>query len=189
MVFNRKPSPKPPVVLGAQPRATERANGASIAHLQAVSETVVPSVIGSDLSIEGEAITIRCQGTLRVLGAIDADVHCKHVEIGRDAVVRGTISAEAVDVLGHVNGAIVGSNVVLHGSAVVEGDIHSQLLSIEQGAAFDGRSRRVTDPAEVAPQLERPVPLEAVSVSVPKPATNPFTRLGTDQDTSGPRYS
>jgi cytoskeletal protein CcmA (bactofilin family) len=172
MVFNRKPSAKPPVILSPQGRTGDRMNGASIAHLNAVSETAVPSVIGSDLSIEGEAITIRCQGTLRVLGAIDADVHCKHVEIGRDAVVRGTVSAEAVDVLGRVSGAIVGANVVLHETAVVEGDIHSQLLSIEQGAAFDGRSRRVRDPAEIAPQLERPStpapsPSRVASPSVP----------------------
>ena len=119
-------------MVAPQMRNGERANGASIAHLHAVSETAVPSVIGSDLSIEGEAITIRCQGTLRVLGNIDADVHGKHVEIGRDAVVRGTVSAEAVDVLGRVNGAIVGSNVNLHATAAVEGDIHSQILSIEQ---------------------------------------------------------
>ncbi len=186
MVFNRKPSPKAPAILTPQARPGDRANGASIAHLHAVSETSVPSVIGSDLSIEGEAITIRCQGTLRVLGAIDADVHGRHVEIGRDAIVRGTVSAEAVDVLGRVSGAIVGANVVLHDTATVEGDIHSHLLSIEQGASFDGRARRVTDPMEVAPPLERPVPLKAVNV--PKPSTNPFARLGSDQDTTGPRY-
>ena len=30
-----------------------------------------------------------------------------------------------------------------------------KFLSIEQGAVFDGRSRRVKDPSEIAPQLER----------------------------------
>jgi len=50
--------------------------------------------------------------------------------------------------------------VVLHPSARVDGDIHSQSLTIEQGASFDGRSRKVTNGAEIAPQLD---PAEAQS--------------------------
>jgi cytoskeletal protein CcmA (bactofilin family) len=116
------------------------------------------SVIGSDLSIEGQSITIRCKGMLKVLGDIQADVHSKHLEVGKEANIQGSIAAETVSVFGRVNGAIQGAHVVLHASAEVEGDIQSHLLSIEQGASFDGRSRRVANPAEIAPQLERSSP-------------------------------
>jgi cytoskeletal protein CcmA (bactofilin family) len=92
---------------------------------------------------------------LKVLGNIQADLHSRQLEVGKEAVIQGAIAAETVDVFGRVNGAIMGTHVVLHAGAEVEGDIHSHLLSIEQGAAFDGRSRRVRDPAEIAPQLER----------------------------------
>jgi cytoskeletal protein CcmA (bactofilin family) len=112
------------------------------------------SVIGKDLSIEGQTITIRCKGSLRVNGNIHADLHCKELLIGEQALIHGSIAADEVNVFGRINGAILGSNVVLHSSAQVEGDIHSRSLSIEQGASFDGRSRTVSDPAEVAPQLE-----------------------------------
>jgi cytoskeletal protein CcmA (bactofilin family) len=71
-------------------------------------------------------------------------------------MIQGAVAAETIDVFGRVNGAIMGKHVVLHATAQVDGDIHSHLLSIEQGAAFDGRSRRVADPSEIAPQLEKP---------------------------------
>jgi cytoskeletal protein CcmA (bactofilin family) len=74
--------------------------------------------------------------------------------VGEQAVVNGSIAADTVRVFGQVHGAILGANVVLHPSAQVEGDIHSQSLTIEQGASFDGRSRKVTNAAEVAPQLD-----------------------------------
>jgi len=115
------------------------------------------SLIGSDLSIEGQAITIRCKGTLRVNGNIQADLHSRQLDVGREAIVTGSITADAVEVHGRVNGAILSNKVVLHATAEVEGDIAAQYLSIEQGASFDGRSRRVRDPAEVNPQTE-PVP-------------------------------
>lgn len=120
------------------------------------------SVIGSDLSIEGPSITMRCKGTLCVNGSIEANLHCAELLIGEQAVIVGSIAANKVAVSGRVNGAILGDSVILHATAHVEGDISSRSLSIEQGASFDGRSRKVTDPAEVAPQLE-PAP----SVSAP----------------------
>jgi cytoskeletal protein CcmA (bactofilin family) len=111
------------------------------------------SVIGNDMSIEGQSITVRCKGSLRVNGAIEADLHCAELIVGEQAFVKGSIAADSVRVFGQVNGAILGANVVLHPTAQVEGDIHSQQLTIEQGASFDGRSRKVANPAEVAPQF------------------------------------
>ena len=107
-----------------------------------------------DLSIEGPSITIRCKGTLRVNGNIEANIHCMELLIGDQAVTAGSITAEKVVVPGRVKGAIFGDSVVLHSTAHVDGDIHSHSLTIEEGAKFDGRSRNVVDRAEVAPQLE-----------------------------------
>ncbi len=126
------------------------------------------SLIGSDLSIEGQSITIRCKGTLRLNGNIQGDVHSRQLDVGREAIITGSITAEAVDVHGRVNGAILSNKVVLHATAEVEGDIAAEYLSIEQGASFDGRSRRVRDPAEIVPQTE-----PAAVVSIAKPAAAP----------------
>ena len=157
MVFNRKPEPSPSDTAAPQMRRAERPGAPARQPVQGLSPVAgTESVIGSDLSIEGEAITIRCKGSLKVLGNIQGDLHSKQLEVGREAIISGSIAADMVSVHGRVNGAILGTNVVLHASAEVEGDIHSHLLTIEQGASFDGRSRRVLDPAEIAPQLERP---------------------------------
>lgn len=163
MVFNRKPEPRGTGNIDAlqiktmdqatgTPTPTPMRNGFSGASGQDADE----SVIGNDLTIEGQAITIRCQGSLRVNGNIQADLHSMKLTVGEEAIISGTIAAETVDVYGRVQGAILGSRVVLHASAVVEGDIHSQALAIDQGASFDGRSRKVKDASEIAPQLTSP---------------------------------
>lgn len=156
MVFYRKPDPIPAPADTAVPTLRRVGTGVDKQHLQPVGAAgQLQSVIGNDLSIEGQSITIRCKGSLKVLGNIQGDLHSKDIEVGRDAIIEGSIAAEQVAVYGRVNGAIMGAHVVLHSGAQVDGDIHSHLLSIEQGAIFDGRSRRVANPAEIAPKLER----------------------------------
>lgn len=160
MVFHRKSEAAKPA---AKPVAAARPESPVAQHMadQSVvtlsghnSGLMEESLIGSDLSIEGQSITIRCKGSLRVNGNIQADVHSRQLEVGREAIVTGSITADAVEVHGRVNGAILSNKVVLHSTAEVEGDVATQFLSIEQGASFDGRSRRVRDPAEIAPQTE-----------------------------------
>jgi cytoskeletal protein CcmA (bactofilin family) len=160
MVFHRKTDP---AKSAAKSTAVTRPDSPVAQHLAAQSEVTMSghnsglmeeSLIGSDLSIEGQSITIRCKGSLRVNGNIQADLHSRQLEVGREAIVTGSITADAVEVHGRVNGAILSNKVVLHSTAEVEGDVAAQFLSIEQGASFDGRSRRVRDPSEIAPQTE-----------------------------------
>lgn len=144
MVFQRKHDPKTLTVVPSE-----------VATLPAPAERLdAASVIGQDMSIEGQAITVRCKGTLRVNGVITADLHCNELVVGEEAVVNGSIAADSVRILGQVHGAILGAHVTLYPTAQVDGDIHAQTLTIEQGASFDGRSRKVANAAEVAPQLD-----------------------------------
>jgi cytoskeletal protein CcmA (bactofilin family) len=108
-------------------------------------------VIGSDLSIEGQTITIRCQGSLRVNGYIQADLHSLQLTVGEEGLVGGSIAAETVEVYGKVQGAIRASRVVLHATAQIEGEIYSHSLSIEEGAFFEGRARKLSDVRETSP--------------------------------------
>lgn len=126
------------------------------------------SVIGSDLSIDGQSISIRCAGMLRINGSINADLHSRKLVVGQSGYVQGSINAEEVAVHGRVGGAINGSRVVLHSTAHVEGDIHSRSLSIEDGATFDGRSRRISDPEPVRPQHDRSSTLPTQIIPPPR---------------------
>jgi cytoskeletal protein CcmA (bactofilin family) len=111
------------------------------------------SVIGSDLSIEGQAITIRCKGTLRINGHVQAELHCAELLVGEQAMIVGSIVADRVVVSGRVEGTISGASIVLAPTARVRADISSRSLAIEEGALFDGRSHKLTDVAEAAPQF------------------------------------
>lgn len=156
-MFNRKQDQSSKDAVPFQLRRAD--GGASISPAQPPqipAQSYQPaSVIGSDLSIEGQSITIRCQGLLTVNGDINADVHSKQLDVGREGNIVGSVSAENVEVYGKVSGAIHSARVVLHDTAEVEGDIHTQFLTIQEGASFDGRSRKVHDLAEVAPRLDR----------------------------------
>jgi cytoskeletal protein CcmA (bactofilin family) len=112
------------------------------------------SVIGTDLTILGDKITIISQNKLQIDGDVRGDVNGRQVVIGEDGSVIGTVSAEAIEVRGGVRGAIRAQSVVLHPTAEVEGDIFHQTLSISEGAQFDGRVRRSKDAAELAPMLD-----------------------------------
>jgi cytoskeletal protein CcmA (bactofilin family) len=198
MVFNRKSEPlaepvSPSMVRLSEPPRTDRPAFSNMAPSPAVYEPpILESVIGNDLSIEGETITIRCKGSLKILGNIQADLHSKRLEVGREANINGAIAADTIDVYGRVHGAILGARVILHAGADVEGDIVSQLLSVEEGANFDGRSRRVNNPADIAPQLERPIEGQAVtgaqsynlSSDLPKGGQAPFARPIVSQQAS-----
>ena len=147
MAFGRKSDlniPPPPL---PEQQVTPPPNGSA-------NPIEAESVIGPDLIIEGQAITMRSKGCLRVNGSVQAELHCVELLVGQQAVITGSITATKVAVSGRVDGTIIGDSVILHSTAHVEGDIHSRFLSIEQGASFDGRSRKITESdEETAPQL------------------------------------
>ena len=111
------------------------------------------SVIGTDLTILGEKITIISQNKLQIDGDVRGDVNGKEVVIGEEGSVIGTVCAEVIEVRGGVRGAIKAQSVMLHPTAEVEGDIFHQTLAISEGAQFDGRVRRAKDATEITPNL------------------------------------
>jgi len=119
-------------------------------------------VIGSDLAIIGQKITIVSQGRVQIDGTIEGDVAGREVIVGETAQVTGTITANAVEIRGALRGAINAASVALLHSSLVEGDINHQTLTIAEGAQFDGRVRRPEDARSLEPNLD----VAAVSRSV-----------------------
>jgi cytoskeletal protein CcmA (bactofilin family) len=136
------PSAKPPPM---QPRA----------NVGRPPERVAPSIIGPDLTIMGNLISA---GEVQVDGEVQGDLHGSHVVVGEKARITGGIMAQEIVVRGHVMGSIRGNKVMLQASSHVEGDVHHQALSIEQGAYFEGKSRRADDP--LAGMASPPMPSE-----------------------------
>lgn len=108
---------------------------------------MVPSIIGEDLAIQGN---VSSKGEIQVDGQIQGDVHCGSLLLGDKAQINGSVIAEDVVVRGKVMGSIRGLRVTLQSQSHVEGDIYHQSLAIEQGAYFEGKSRRSDNPMETA---------------------------------------
>jgi cytoskeletal protein CcmA (bactofilin family) len=106
-------------------------------------ERSTPSVIGPDLTIHGN---LTSKGEVQVDGEVQGDIHGTYVVVGERARITGGVVAEEIVVRGHVMGSVRGRRVMLQSSSHVEGDIYHQALAIEQGAFFEGKSRRSEDP-------------------------------------------
>jgi cytoskeletal protein CcmA (bactofilin family) len=104
---------------------------------------MVPSIIGEDLTIRGNVIS---QGEVPVDGEVEGDIRCGSLLLGDKSRVTGGVAAEDVVVRGHIVGSVRGLRVTLQAQSHVEGDIFAQSLAIEQGAYFEGKSRRSDDP-------------------------------------------
>jgi cytoskeletal protein CcmA (bactofilin family) len=117
------------------------------------AERHTPSVIGPDLIIHGN---LTSKGEVQVDGEVQGDINGTYVVIGEKARITGGIVAEEIVVRGHVMGSVRGRRVMLQSSSHVEGDIYHQALAIEQGAYFEGKSRRSEDPTAGAPKPEIP---------------------------------
>ncbi|WP_247119660.1 bactofilin family protein [Kordiimonas marina] len=110
-----------------------------------------PSIIGSDVQIEGN---VKTRGELQLDGAIIGDLTCGGLVMGESGSVEGSISADSVTIRGAVSGEIRARAVRLEKTAVVDGDVYHESLSVESGAKLTGRFAHTTSPSE-AKTLEK----------------------------------
>ncbi len=135
-----EPGPAAPAARPSPPPALQRRTGPS---------EPGKSVIGNDLRIIGQGLRIISQGVLQVDGEIEGDVQAAEIIVGEDGKVTGMVAGRQVVIRGKVSGVICGRTVALQSSSDVEGDIHHMSFTIEQGAMFDGRSRRAASDADL----------------------------------------
>ena len=125
---------------------------------------MTPSIIGEGLTITGN---VASKGEIQVDGEIQGDIHCGSLLLGDTAQVVGDVIAEDIVVRGRVVGSIRGVRVTLQAQSHIEGDIIHQSLAIEQGAYFEGKSRRTDNPLEE---------VKASSAGSPRPAHKPSAK-------------
>ena len=135
--------PVPPRAIATPPRAVDRS---------------AVSVIGADLAIIGNLVS---KGEVHIEGEVQGDLYGSLVQIGERARITGGIIADEVVVRGHVMGSIRSKKVMLQTSSHVEGDIYHQSLAIEQGAFFEGKSRRSEDPTAGVQRPDIPIPSQS----------------------------
>lgn len=139
-MFSKKPGPNP---RSGEPRTV--ANGGATF-----------SVIGADVAIKGD---IEASADLHVDGRIHGDIACSSIVQGERSTIEGTISAETARLAGVVKGTIAVRQLVVLKTARIEGDVHYETLTIEQGAQVEGRfspdaARSQASKPAIAPVLE-----------------------------------
>ena len=136
-----------------------RPNGPAIApvqqHRTGPADSGDKSIIGNDLKIIGQGgLRIISRGILQIDGEIEGDVQAAEVIIGAQGKVTGLVAGHQVTVSGKVSGAICAKTVTLQSTSEMEGDIHHMAFAIEQGAVFEGRSRRAGNEADLNAVIE-----------------------------------
>jgi cytoskeletal protein CcmA (bactofilin family) len=140
-------------------KPSARPNGPAIApvqqHRTGPADSGDKSIIGNDLKIIGQGgLRIISRGILQIDGEIEGDVQAAEVIIGAQGKVTGLVAGHQVTVSGKVSGAICAKTVTLQSTSEVEGDIHHMAFAIEQGAVFEGRSRRAGNEADLNAVIE-----------------------------------
>lgn len=94
------------------------------------------SVFGSDVVVKGD---ISASADLHVDGRVEGDITCASLVQGEGSEIAGGVTAESARLAGRVTGSITARELVILKSAMIEGDVYYDALTIEQGAQVDGR--------------------------------------------------
>ena len=109
------------------------------------------STLGRGMLVTGNVV---CAGSMQISGRVVGDIHAANVVILEGAQVEGNIVAVEAIIHGVFRGTIHANSVKLQSTAVVDGEILKQSLTIEQNAQFEGVSRRLDRTVEAPTQDE-----------------------------------
>ena len=93
------------------------------------------AVLAPNLVVSGNLVS---EGNIHVDGTVEGDVQTGHLTIGASGVVKGRVFGREVKISGRVIGSITACELVLEETAIIEGDIHYQSLSVARGARMNG---------------------------------------------------
>ena len=94
------------------------------------------SVLGSDLTITGD---IEASADLHIDGSVEGDIACSALVQGEGSTINGGVTAETARLAGRVTGSITARDLTILKTARIDGDVHYDALTIEQGAQVEGR--------------------------------------------------
>ena len=97
-------------------------------------------VVDIDTVMEGELTVL---GNVRIDGVFRGQLSCTSLELGVDGVIEGSVMAERLIVAGQIIGVARARVVHLYGTAILEGELHQEKLSMDDDAALLGESRRL----------------------------------------------
>jgi cytoskeletal protein CcmA (bactofilin family) len=125
------------------------------------------SVIGSDITIKGD---VSATADLHIDGRVEGDIECASLVQGESSIIQGKIEAETARLAGVINGSITARELVVLQTARIDGDVHYEALTIEQGASVEGHfGMRSKKDGAIKPVKEA----KKVSFAAEEPLTSP----------------
>ena len=109
------------------------------------------SILGPEIEVNGD---LKITGDILIYGTVLGDVDCKgEVRTSKGSLVKGSVSAESAYINGSIEGNLtVDSKVVLAKFSQLKGNLIGDILTIEEGAKFDGICRMESKAASVNKQ-------------------------------------
>jgi cytoskeletal protein CcmA (bactofilin family) len=109
------------------------------------------SIIAAGMHFVGD---LEGPGLIKIDGRIEGSISgARQVIVGRDGSVRGNVNATEVILAGSIDGAVLGNDrVELQSTAVMNGDVQTKLIVVNEGARINGTVRM----ADVVDLSERP---------------------------------
>jgi cytoskeletal protein CcmA (bactofilin family) len=146
-LFTKEPEKNPKMQPTSAPQASSSSSAPAVSTSSSTS-TVAPRANGP-APAEGRAYLdrgskisgkISFEGPARIDGEVDGEINAKDsLTIGETAVVTAQIRAASVSVAGKVSGDIVATQrIEIRPSAKVSGNITAPVLSVQEGALFEG---------------------------------------------------
>lgn len=126
--------------------AAEAKGKASNASGGAKTSANAVTTLGAGTLITGNVI---CEGSAQIFGRVVGDIEASQVVVGDGAEVEGNITAHDIAISGTFKGTIRGHHVRMKGAALVDGEVFSQSLTVEENVQFEGVSRRLEKPIEL----------------------------------------
>src|SRR5260370_37777312 len=87
---------------------------------------IVPTIVGSEMTVKGN---FKSDGELHVAGKIDGDIEGKMLTVGKDAVIRGAISAAGARICGEITSCLPPGECTRTATPRVLGAGHHNVLS------------------------------------------------------------
>jgi cytoskeletal protein CcmA (bactofilin family) len=122
------------------------------------------NLLNSDVEVKG---MLKFSGELTFDGKVDGDINSDGMlNLGDNAVVKGTIDVGSVVVRGKITGNIVAKDKIeLKAKTEMFGDVRAAKLVIEEGVTFVGKTE--VNPNKVSPTSPPPRPGEPAKPVIP----------------------
>jgi cytoskeletal protein CcmA (bactofilin family) len=117
------------------------------------SSEAISSVISTDMHVTGE---LRFTGKARIDGTIEGNIKGEHLILSESGKVLGDLELASLICHGTIEGNVRAREVTIHTTAVLQGNLASENLSVEPGAKLNGEISAASQQKQAKPAAVKP---------------------------------